>query len=138
MTHTQRHLAFAAAWLFGLPLLVLPLFVLGAFPPGELHSVIWSVVWGLGLVGAFASWAIRDASAHGKSVYWAVLFTAAWFVVFCLAAIPYLFVTRGLREGALASLRYAAFVLACGGGWILIALLARLFFSVIGGGANAG
>jgi hypothetical protein len=29
MAHTQRHLLFAAAWLFGWPVVFVPLFVLG-------------------------------------------------------------------------------------------------------------
>lgn len=126
MNHTQRHLLFAAAWLYGLPLIFVPLFMLDAFPRGELHQTIWSVIWGLGLVVVFASWALRDVAVQGKSVYLAVAFTAAWFIVFFLAAIPYFFATRGLRRGAISTLRYLGFVGACFGGWMLVAILLRL------------
>jgi hypothetical protein len=129
MTHTQRHLLFATVWLYGLPLLFVPLLTLGAVLPNETQMKIWGVIWGLGLMAAFASWALRDVAAHGKPLYWAVIFTAAWFVAFFLAAIPYFLVTRGLRQGATSSLRYLAFVAACFGGWIAIALIHRLISS---------
>lgn len=123
MTHTQRHLLLATAWLYGLPLLFVPLFLLEVFPLYELQVTVCSVAWGLGLVAAFASWALRDATAHGKPVFWAVVFTAAWFLAFFLAAIPYFFITRGVRQGAATSLRYLVFVAACFGGWVAIALV---------------
>jgi hypothetical protein len=126
MNHTQRHLLFAAVWLYGFPLLLFLLSILGAFPWKEPQATIWSAGWGLGLVLVFASWSLRDVLKLGKPIYLPAVFTAAWFVLFFFAPIPYLFATRGLRSGAVSSLYYLGFVCACFGGWIVITLALRL------------
>jgi hypothetical protein len=125
MNHTTRHILFAVAWLFGLPLIAVPLFVSGALPISPLHSVLVSAAWGVGLVAVFASWALRDAPAHGKSKNVALAFAASWFVLFFFAVLPYLFVTRGAKAGALASLKFVSLCVACGIVWLLVPLVAR-------------
>ena len=112
MKNTSRHIAVAIAWLFGLPALALALLVSGALPSSQFHSTAVSVAWGIGLVGIFASWALRDAPAHGKSRNVALGFTAAWFLVFVLAVFPYLFVTRGAKGGLVASIKFVSLCLA--------------------------
>lgn len=129
MNNTSRHIVAAFGWLFGLPLLALALFVSGAFPPGsKLHSTVVSLVWGLGLVGIFASWALRDAPAHGKSRNVALAFSAAWFLIFFLAVFPYLFVTRGAKGGVVAALKFICLCLGFVTAWLAApALFSRIF-----------
>ena len=119
MSNTSRHIAAALAWLFGLPLLAVVLFSSGALPAGsQFHSTVVSLVWGVGLVAIFASWALRDAPAHGRSRSAALAFTAAWFVVFVFAVFPYLFFTRGLKNGIVAALTFASLCLAFAVAWL--------------------
>jgi hypothetical protein len=125
MNHTLRHVLFGVAWLFGLPLIAVPLFLSGALPSSPLHSAFISAAWGLGLVAVFGSWALRDAPEHGKSKSVALGFTASWFLLFVVAVVPYLFVTRGARDGALASLKFVSLCLVCGIVWLLVPLIAR-------------
>lgn len=127
MTRTTRHALLAAGWFMGYPTLGLAVVLSGAVPHGSLQGTLLSLPWGLGLVAIFASWAFRDAPEHGKSLALAVGFTAAWFLLFVLAVIPYLFATRGLKRGLLASGRFLVFCLACLLGWMAVNwLLARL------------
>lgn len=118
MNNTSRHIAAAAAWLFAVPLLAVPLVASGALPSSPLHSKVVSVVWGIGLVLIFASWALRDAPAHGKSRNLALGFTAAWFLVFFLAVFPYLFVTRGAKGGLVAALKFISLCLGFAIVWV--------------------
>ena len=116
MTHTTRHILLGAAWLAVAPILVGAIVFSGAPEPGSLRSfaAVASFVWGLGFVGIFASWALRDAPAHGKSRASAIAFSASWLLLSALAVVPYLFYTRGFRGGTLASLKYVSLCLALG------------------------
>jgi hypothetical protein len=127
MTHTQKHLRLAAVWLCGWPAILIPRFSFEVFPAAEFQSKLLSIVWGFGLVATFASWSFRDAPAHGKSVYLAARLTAAWFLLFFLAAVPYLFATRGAKLGFVASLRYLAFCASCICAWLLVIFVVRAF-----------
>ena len=120
MQRTHRHVLFALAWFFGVPLLVVPLFIAGAFAYAGPASVLASLFWGLGLAAVFCNWALKDAPAHGKPKSVAVVFTAAWLLVFVLAVFPYLFATRGFRAGVLASLQFLSLCLACGVAWLAV------------------
>jgi hypothetical protein len=128
MSNTSRHIAAALAWLFALPLLALALFASGALPSSLFHSTVVSVVWGIGLVAIFSSWALRDAPAHGKSRNVALGFTAAWFLVFFVAVFPYLFVTRGAKGGLVATLKFVSLCLGFAIVWLGVpVVLGRLF-----------
>jgi hypothetical protein len=128
MGHTPRHVVAGLAWFVLIPAALVPLVLSGALPATRLHSSLASVVWGVGPVAIFASWALRDAPAHGKSRNAAWGFTAAWFVVFVLAVFPYLFFTRGLRGGLLASVKFACLCLAVVIAWVAVP---RLFGAVL-------
>jgi hypothetical protein len=127
MGNTPRHVVVDLAWFAVVPAVLVPLVLSGAFPATRLHSSVASVAWGLGLVAIFASWALRDAPAHGKSRNVAWGFVAAWFVVFVLAVFPYLFFTRGLRGGLLASLKFACLCLAVVIAWVVVPRLFGVF-----------
>jgi predicted membrane channel-forming protein YqfA (hemolysin III family) len=125
MSHTHRTLLIAATWLFAAPLLFLPLLML---TPSEWRlSIVASVLWGLGFIGLFARWSMRDSAEHGKSKNTALFFTLAWFLVFFLAVFPYLFVTRGAKLGLLAALQFFSYCTVCGIGWLSIPLVTRTF-----------
>lgn len=128
MSNTARHVAAAAGWMFGLPLLAVVLFASGVLPRSSFHSTVVSIVWGLRLVTIFASWALRDAPAHGRSQVVALAFTAAWFLVFVLAVIPYLFVTRGARDGLIATLKFICLCLGFSIVWLAVPALFRTLF----------
>ena len=115
----------ALAWLVGCPLVFVPLFVKGIAPSTAMNFSIASVIWGLGLVACFGSWAWRDAPAHGKSRSLAMAFTATWLLVYLLAVFPYLFVTRGRREGSAASLKFMGYCVACAAVFMAVALVSR-------------
>ncbi len=127
MDFTRKYLLAALAWLIGWPLVFVPLFVKGVLPPSQLYTAGASVIWGLGLVACFGAWAWRDAPAHGKPRNLAVLFTAAWLLVFLLAVFPYLFVTRGPRQGWRASLYFTGYCLACATCFAGVGMVSRLF-----------
>jgi len=124
----RRHLLLALAWFFGFPLVVVPLFITGLVVTPGPASVIASLVWCVGLAGAFCSWAVKDAPAHGKPKSLAAVFTAAWFLLFVLAVFPYLFATRGFRAGALASLQLLSLCLACSIVWLAVPWAVSQFF----------
>ena len=128
MNNTSRHIVAALGWLVGLPLLALPLFASGSLPSSPLHATVVSLIWGVGVVVIFASWALRDAPAHGKSRNVALAFTAAWFLVFVLAVFPYLFVTRGAKGGVVAALKFICLCLGFAILWLAVpALFSRVF-----------
>jgi hypothetical protein len=116
MTHTTRHVLLGAAWLAVAPILVVTLVFSGTLDRDSFRSfaAVASIVWGLGFVGIFASWALRDAPTHGKSKASAVAFSASWLLLSLLAVVPYLFYARGFRGGTLASLKYLSLCLALG------------------------
>lgn len=120
MSNTSRHIVAAFAWLVGLPLVAFLLFASGALSSSTFHSAVVSLVWGIGLVAIFASWALRDAPVHGKSRNVALAFTAAWFLVFVLAVFPYLFVTRGAKAGSVAALKFVSLCLAFAIVWLAV------------------
>jgi hypothetical protein len=125
MTSTHKHMLAALAWLVCCPLIFVALFVKGVTAPTSMNFSIASIIWGLGLVGCFGSWAWRDAPAHGKPRTLAMAFTAAWLLVFVLAAFPYLFVTRGARGGSAASLKFIAYCVACAAVFMAAAMVSR-------------
>jgi hypothetical protein len=128
MSNTSRHIAAALTWLFVLPIFAFVLFASGAMPSSSLRSAAVSLVWGIGLVAIFASWALRDAPAHGKSRNVALGFTAAWLLIFFLAVIPYLFVTRGARGGLVAALKFFSLCLGFAIVWLGVPVIfGRLF-----------
>ena len=116
MNHTTRHVLLGVAWLAVAPILVVIFAFSGTLDPGSLRSsaAVASIVWGLGFVGIFASWALSDAPTHGKSKAAAIAFSASWLLLSFLAVVPYLFYTRGFRGGTLASLKYVSLCLALG------------------------
>jgi hypothetical protein len=126
MSHTGRHLLFAAAWLFGLPLLAASSVLVTSVAFSPLASWLVSAVWALGLAAVFASWALKDAPAHGKPKSLAVIFTVAWLLVLFLAVVPYLFATRGFKAGALAAVKFLCFCLVCAIGWLAVPLVANI------------
>ncbi|CAN5533599.1 hypothetical protein BH11PSE7_BH11PSE7_11300 [soil metagenome] len=126
MTSTHKHMLAALAWLVGCPLVFVPLFVKGMATPTVVNLSIASVIWGLGLVACFGSWAWCDAPAHGKSRSVAMAFTAAWLLVFVLAVFPYLFITRGSREAMAASLKFIAYCVACAAVFMAAGMVSRL------------
>ena len=127
MKLAHRYLLFGAGWFFSVPLLAVAVFAYSAFGGNVVLSTLVSVVWTLGLVGIFWAWASKDVVALGKSKNVARWFTAAWLVLLVLAVFPYLFVTRGLKNGLLASLQFACYLLACG---IVFLGVPRLIFSI--------
>ena len=128
MNRTHRYLLAAAAWLWGIPLLGIALMLLGAFPQSSLHGTLVSALWGLGLIAMFGTWAWQDAPAHDKSQWLALGCTAAWFLVFFFAVFPYFFLTRGAKQGAIASLQFVCLLLAFGLSWIAVPRLFSLVF----------
>lgn len=118
MNNTTRHIAAALAWLFALPTLAVALFASGALPSSPFNSTLVSVCWGVGLILIFASWALRDAPAHGKSRNVALGFTAVWFVLPFFAVVPYLFVTRGAKGGLVAALQFISICLGFAIVWL--------------------
>jgi predicted membrane channel-forming protein YqfA (hemolysin III family) len=114
MSLAHRYLLFGAGWFFSVPLLAVPVFAVSAFDGNVAVSTLVSAVWTLGLVGIFWVWASKDAVTLGKSKNVARWFTAAWFVLLVIAVFPYLFVTRGFKNGLVASLQFACYLLACG------------------------
>jgi hypothetical protein len=114
MKLAHRYLLFGAGWFFSVPLLAFAVFSVAASDGNVAVSTLVSVVWTLGLVCIFWAWASKDVIALGKSKNVARWFTAAWLVLLVLAVFPYLFVTRGLKNGLLASLQFACYLLACG------------------------
>lgn len=80
------------------------------------------------MVVVFASWAGRDAPAHGKSRNVALGFTAAWFLVFVFAVFPYLFVTRGAKGGLVASLKFVSLCFALAIVWLGVPVVISRFF----------
>ena len=126
MNSTHKHMLAALAWLVACPLVFVPLFVKGAVAPTGMNFSIATIIWGLGLVACFGSWAWRDAPAHGKPRSLASAFTAAWLLVFVLAVFPYLFVTRGARGGTAASLKFIAYCVGCAAVFTAVGMLSRL------------
>lgn len=86
------------------------------------------MVWGIGLALIFASWALRDAPAHGKSRNIALGFTAAWFLVFFIAVFPYLFVTRGAKGGLVAALKFLSLCLGFAIFWLGVPIVVGHLF----------
>lgn len=127
MNFTQKHMLAVLAWMAGWPLVFTPLFIKGVVPMTQAWAVGATVIWALGFIGCFVSWARRDAPEHGKSLLAVALFTIGWFVVFALAMFPYLFFTRGQKPGALASLRFIGFCVVCVGALFGTSLISRMF-----------
>jgi hypothetical protein len=125
MANTQRHLLIAAGWLFGVPLIGVAVALgLGAWFPQPL-SFGFSTLWGLGFLAIFWSWASKDAPEHGRSRAFAAWFTAAWLALFLFAVIPYLFATRGAKDGLLSSVKFLCFCLVCAITWLAVPTLVR-------------
>ena len=85
------------------------------------------MVWVLGFVAIFFSWARLDAIQHGKSKTSVVVFTFLWPFLIGVVHLGYLFYTRGLRNGLLASLKFVCFCLSAGLAMLLLAKLWGFF-----------
>ena len=121
MSRTSRHLVCALLWLAAFTVLV-ALCAGGVDPDvGRMgfYSQLGSVVWVMGFVGIFFSWARVDAPAHGRSAKSAAVFAVLWLFFNFIAHVAYLFFTRGSRLGALATLKFVCFLLAAGVTWLL-------------------
>lgn len=113
MTHTHRHIIAGVAWFFGLPVVGFILLISGLVPiESSFAGGLISLIWGAGLLGVFTSWVLRDASEHGKSRYFAMSFAMAWILLPYLVVFPYLFLTRGLKEGISTSLQWFCLLMA--------------------------
>ena len=117
----------ALAWMVGWPLIFTPLFIKGIVPPSQIYTVAATVIWALGFIACFASWAWRDAPEHGKTRLAVGLFIAVWCAVFALAMFPYLFFTRGMKAGTIASLQFFGFCVVCAGAFFGTSLISRMF-----------
>jgi hypothetical protein len=126
MANTQRHLLIATGWLFGVPLLGVVLALSFGALPGQPLYFSFSALWGLGFLAIFWSWASKDAPDHGRPRAVAVWFTAAWLILFFFAVIPYLFVTRGAKNGLLSSVKFLCLLLVCAIVWLALPTLFRL------------
>ncbi len=131
MTRTTKHLLFSLLWLFGFLLI----FITASSwwdisEPGknQFRSQVASLILLIGLALIFFSWARVDSVEHGRTRSAAAIFAIAWpfFIVFTHAA--YLFYTRGFRNGLIATVKFACFLLAAG---IAPALLFRVWDLVI-------
>ena len=115
MNRAVRHLLYGFAWLVGF--IVLALAVASSWDLSDLgrnqfRGQVGSLIWVLGFAAIFFSWARVDVAEHGKPRGAALLFAALWpFLVF-IAHIGYLFYTRGLRSGLVASLKFVCYLLA--------------------------
>jgi hypothetical protein len=131
MNRTHRHLMYGLIWLVGFIVLAVLLSAswdISNIGMNKVRSQVGSLVWVLGFAVIFFSWARVDAPAHGKSKRAAALFALFWpFLVF-LGHIAYLLYTRGLRTGAVSSLKFICFLLASGIG---LALLGRVASGVL-------
>lgn len=130
MSNTHRHLIAGIFWFLGLPLAGIALIETGLIAVEmSVASSFATWLWGAGLLGVFASWSWRDVHKHGKPRYLAVGCSAAWILLPFLVVFPYLFITRGVKQGLVTSLQYLCFLLA---GLVLfmslVPLLGRTFF----------
>ena len=109
MTFTTKKLLASALWFVGFPVLVILI-----RPPGNnSESLFFSIIWNVGLCYFFMSWALRDArdlGVHQFAVYW---LSAAWLLFSILCVFPYLFISRGLSYGFLASAKFLSFCIIC-------------------------
>ena len=130
MTRTSRHLLLSLSWLLGFAVLVV--FMSSSMDlsdPGrnQFHGQLGSMVWVLGFVAIFFSWARVDAIQHGKSKTSVVVFTLLWPFLIGFVHLGYLFYTRGFRNGLLASLKFVCFCLSAGLAMLLLAKLLGFF-----------
>ena len=130
MSRTNLHVIAGVGWFLGLPIAFIFCSSYGISLSGlDAIAEAMGVFWGGGLVAVFCSWALKDSTEHGKSQYMALIFTLAWFVLLFFSVFPYLFVTRGAKEGLLASLKYLCLLIATAIAFIaVLPLLGRTFF----------
>jgi len=118
MSRTQLHLLAGLAWhvLAALGLAALPL-------PDVItqdkivHYGLLAGLYYLGFAAVFFSWARKDIVEHGSQQYVALLFATLWLFGNVIGNFPYLLYTRGWRKGFLASLKFAAVVIAAWSAW---------------------
>lgn len=121
MSRTARHLIYALLWLATFTFVVV-LLMHGANPEigrTGFYAQVGSVFSVMGFACIFFSWARVDAPSHEKSVKSAAVFAVFWLCFNLLAHVAYLFFTRGLRNGMLATLKFICFLLAAGIAWFL-------------------
>ena len=109
MTYTAKKLLESSLWFVGFPVLV----ILIRPPANNSETLFLSVIWNVGLCYFFMSWALRDArelGVHQFAVYW---LSAAWLLFSILCVFPYLFISRGLSYGFLASAKFLSFCVIC-------------------------
>ncbi len=75
---------------------------------------------GAGLLAIFGSWVWRDVAEQGKSRYVALTFTMGWLLFPFVVVFPYLFLTRGIKQGFVSSLQ-----------WLSLMIAGLIFFSAI-------
>lgn len=121
MSRTALHLLFAVLWLGGFGFAAVLLMQAANADAGHmrLYAQLGSIVWVLGFSLIFYSWVRRDAPAHGKSVKAAAVFVVLWPLLNVIAHVAYLFFTRGIRNGSLATLKLVCFLLGAAIGWLL-------------------
>lgn len=130
MTRTSRQLLLSLSWLLGFGILVILVSSsMDLSDPGRnaFYGQLGSIVWVLGFVAIFFSWARVDAIQHGKSKASVVVFTLLWPLLIGFVHLGYLFYTRGLRNGLLASLKFVCFCLSAGLAMLVLAKLWGFF-----------
>lgn len=130
MNRTNRHVIAGVVWFLSLPAAIM--FILSSESGWvALQAMGGSIgtLWGGGVMLVFCSWALRDAPEHGKARNIAWAFTLAWILLVFFAVFPYLFVTRGAKQGLLASIKYLCLLLAVAIAFVgIIPWLGRTFF----------
>lgn len=128
MTYTHRHLIAGVSWFCGLPAVGFGLLASGLLPFEHVGIAILSLLWGAGLLAVFGSWMWRDSAEQGKSRYVALTFTMGWILFPCLVVFPYLFLTRGIKQGLVSSLQWFSLMIAALIFFSAIPLVARVFY----------
>lgn len=129
MNRTHWHLTSGVVWLVTvLVVAVNTVSHTADFGANQFRSQLASLMAAVGLGAIFLSWAKADAPAHGKPEASAFVFAALWPILFFVAHVAYLFYTRGLRNGVLAILKFACFVMAS---LIVLFVAGRLGSSIV-------
>lgn len=131
MNRANRHLLYSLLWLFGFIIIVTisSSWDLSDTGKNKFLSQVGSLVWVLGFAAIFLSWAWLDVIEHGKSKGAAAVFAVLWPFLIFIAHIAYLFYTRGLRKGFVATLKFVSFLLASAISVLVVGKLVGLVLS---------